>query len=57
MSWFAFASQRVKSAAVRWGPVSSSTTSRPRCASSPATTPPPAPEPTTTTSWVPATVM
>src|SRR5262249_48222053 len=46
----AFASQRVKSAAVRCGPSSSRRTLRPRSASSPATTPPPAPEPTTTTS-------
>src|SRR5262249_1305853 len=46
----AFASQRVKSAAVRCGPSSSSSTLRPRSASSPATTPPPAPDPTTTTS-------
>ena len=46
----AFDSQRVKSAARRCGPHSSSSTSRPRCASSPAMTPPPAPDPTTTTS-------
>ena len=49
-SWFAFASQRVKSAAVRCGPHSSRRTVRPRSASSPAMTPPPAPDPTTTTS-------
>ncbi len=44
-SWFAFASQRVKSAAVRCGPASRRSTLRPRSASSPAMTPPPAPEP------------
>ena len=49
-SCVAFASQRVKSAAVLCGPTSSRSTLRPLSASSPATTPPPAPEPTTTTS-------